>query len=218
MPDSLATLRDELRARLGMGAMAATSGPTIALLNSFLARAQSFIYWRYEHESWRRFWDLPITAAAGTLYNYPANAANETPEPRRIRSVHIVVGSQWIPMYEGIPPVDYTLVGLRYPSRYARRNQFEVWPAPDTNYTVKIEGLIALLPFALDADVATVDSDLVLNLALGYGKAHYRHADAKLALEQAMSQTRTLAGANVGNKRYIPGGGPRPPMVRPKLV
>lgn len=182
----LQVLRSELRARLGLSAVATTSGPNIALLNSLLARAQSWLYWNYSWDNIRRAWPVPLTVGLG-VYSYPTNGAAETVEQRRVVDIYLldVAGNFLSDMREGIPP------GLRGttvngpPTRYSQRGVgLTVWPAPDLGtYQLLIEGYKQLAPWAADTDLDTMDDDPILELAIAMGKFHYGQADAQVYIQ-----------------------------------
>ena len=49
----------------------------------------------------------------------------------------------------------------------------------------------------------TLDSDMVLHLAIANAKAHYRHEDAPVYGQQLERYLRNLKGAGLGNKRFV---------------
>src|SRR5579859_5955532 len=251
---------------LGISSKDAHEGPQRRLLNRFLIEAQRTLYWKYEFDALKRFWQL-FTAAGVNLYPYPgapsAWAANTntvvnqvvkdsnnnyqiagqtgmtgaappvwnavlngatvdngvtwinigavappSPEPRRFEKVSLIYNNSWLPMYEGINTEVYTLVATMYPRRYAhRQGMFEIWPTPDTQYTVMIRAYQALGVFAQDTDTLTLDRDVVFYTAIAAAKAspQINHKDAQVYGDQAAALLRNLIAANHGSKRYIPG-------------
>ncbi|HET9679407.1 MAG TPA: hypothetical protein VFP95_02465 [Gammaproteobacteria bacterium] len=206
MAKTLQNLRDQLRDRLGFAEMASSSGPTQLVLDSFLQGAQSQLYWQYEWEHLRRIWDIP-TVIATNQYAYPANADSESPEPRRILSVHAVDDAgRWVRLREGIDPALYSNTATAIPQRFARiGDKLEVWPVPDAVYTIKVEGFKALDAFSAASDTVTIDAELVFLLALANAKAHYGQADHQLYFNQVGTMLGQLRAANHGTGRYIPG-------------
>ena len=174
----LSALRVELRARLGLAAAADTFGPSTTILNSFLARAQNWLYWSYGWENLRRTWTF-ATIIGQAAYAWPVNGASEVCEPRRNLDVWLNNAGVVTELREGVP------LGLRGttanapPTRYWRNDQANLWPAPDSAaYSVDIEGYMALGPFAADTDTVTLDDEPVMELGIALGKFHYGQADA----------------------------------------
>ena len=168
-------------------------------------------------------WNVAVDGATvdnGVTWINLGPTAPPTPDPLRFYKVSLIYNNAWLPMYEGIRPEVYTLVATMYPRRYAhRQGMMEIWPSPDTQYTVMIEAYQALGAFALDTDTLTLDRDLVFLTAMAAAKAHpkFNHPDAALYAQMAMAQRRNLQAANHGNKRYVPGADPASP-VRPMPI
>ncbi|MGH3632695.1 MAG: hypothetical protein ACRDTS_01060 [Mycobacterium sp.] len=178
MSAQLSTLRTELRARLGLAAAADAYGPSQAILNSILARAQNWLYWQYDWEQLRRTWTF-ATVIGTQAYAWPSNGASEVCEPRKIIEAWLNNAGANAELREGVP------LGLRgdisqaTPTRYWRADQMYLWHVPDSAaYTVDVDGYKALAAFAADTDTVTLDDEAVMELALAIGKAHYRQTDA----------------------------------------
>ncbi len=201
----------EMSARLGFNAQTTLSTAVTNQLQWFLHDAQEQLYWQYEWEYLRTFW--PTTLVVGQQY-YPFSAMidgnGDVPEPRRMRSVHVVVSNLWTPLQEGINPALYTLTTTSIPVRYARVEQaangvdtLEIWPTPSTAYVIEVEGQIALRPFAASTDSTTLDERLVLLFALANAKAHYGMADAGAVMNNATALLNRLRAQNHGQRRYF---------------
>ena len=278
MNPQLLQLRDDMADILGVPPKDAHEGALRRQLNRFLIESQKVLYWKYEFDALKQFWQL-FTAQGVNLYPYPNAAmvwaantnvvvnqvlkdtnnnyqvAGQTgttgagvpvwnvaingatvdngvtwinigptalpvPNPRRFEKVSLIYNNAWLPMYEGIKPEVYTLVATMYPRRYAhRQGMFEIWPTPDTQYTVMIKAYQALGAFVLDTDTLTLDRDLVFLTAVAAAKAspRFNHKDAPLYAQMATEQRRALISANHGNKRYVPGGDPAFP-IRPMPI
>lgn len=182
---ALSTLRTELRARLGLAAVADTSGPSIAILNSILIRAQIWLYWAYGWEMLRRVWPINPLVIGTPGYPYPT-VNNETPEPRKIIDVSVNDATGNVTqLREGVPlSMKQGTIANALPTRYWRTNQINFWPAPDkTTYTVYIDGYKALAAFALDTDLNTIDDEPHMELAIALGKFHYGQQDGQAYLQ-----------------------------------
>jgi len=183
---ALSVLRTELRARLGLSAVADTSGPSQAILNSILARAQTWLYWAYNWEYLRRTWTITPLVIGTAAYAYPANGAGESPEPRKILDVSRDDSTGNVDtLRQGVSPsMKNSVTANGLPTRYWRTNLLNLWPAPDkTTYKVYIDGFMALKVFAADADTSTIDDGPLLDLAIALGKFHYGQADAQTYLQ-----------------------------------
>lgn len=239
-PRTLSDLRTELNARLGFAQQQVTGGPVGTLFDSFLQDAQEELYWQYTWDELRYIWAVPCVAsqnlyAVPPLYTSTPVGYAPTLEPRKILSVHCVVGTQWRPMQEGIDPALYTIsVTPTFPLRYARRgNQkqtdnpqmvspiFEVWPTPSGTPTLQFEGYQQLMPFAADGDYSTLDARMVFLYALAMAKAHLSQPDANAAAQAANAYLAKMRAADHGQRRYIPGDSraaylpPLPVLVNP---
>lgn len=202
---TLGDLKTELSDRLGYASMAVTDTPTIYLLTSFLQRAQEELYWMYSWEELLRKFSITVTGSA-VEYDWPSTTES-TPqplEPRRIISVFAKDDDRWLEMREGISPSDYNLTTTSRPTRYARRNKMEIWPTPDKEYEIKIEGYTKLKAFQANTDVATIDDQLILMMALANAKAHLGQPDANIYAQQVTAMLRRLRAYNHGNRRYVP--------------
>lgn len=267
-------LRDDLADIMDVAPKEAHEGAKRRLLNRFLIEAQRTLYWEYEFDALKRYWQL-FTVAGVNLYAYPGTPGNwaantnmvinqviydgtnyqsagrtgqtggaapawnaqlggatvdngvtwvnlgpttpPTPDPRRFDDIKIIYNNGWLRMREGIPSVAYTLTSTMLPRRYAhRQGLFEVWPSPDTVYTIEMHGYQALNAFTKDTDSLTIDRDLVFYSAVAAAKANpkFNHPDAKLYADTAAGMLRNLRAKNFGNKRFIPGGDPDLP-IRP---
>lgn len=194
MSETLSALRTELRAHLGFAAVASGSGPQDTLLDSFLTRAQEWLYWQYTWEHLRRAWTLSLTVGTGA-YAWPANAASETIEPRRLLSASLSDGTL---LREDVTPVNRTDTSQGKPGYYFRTDQFNVYPVPDQAYTAVLDGYRALSAFSADSDTTTVDPQMVLLLAIINAKTHYKQ-DAKVYEQQLTGLLQALGADNIND-------------------
>lgn len=191
---TLADLRTELRARLGFAAVASGSGPQDALLNSFLTRAQEWLYWQYSWEALRRTWSLSLTLGTGA-YAWPINAASETIEPRRLLSASLSDGTL---LREDVAPADRIATTQGKPAYYFRTDKINVYPVPDGVYTAVLDGYQALAAFAVGTDTTTLDAQAILLLAVINAKTHYKQ-DAKVYEQQLTGLLQALGADNISD-------------------
>jgi len=210
---TLGELRAELLSRLGFGAQGAAAGNLMRDADSYLRRAQNYLYWKYDFNELRQTFDYTVNPGQ-TLYDWRDDMA-----PRQIISLRVLYNTIWHPLQEGIEYFHDTVVDTRYyPQRYDRRAQLEIWPQPDAVYSLRVEYYQRLARFTQDGDRCTLDSDLVFNYALAKAKRHYRHPDASDYFDEVADFLRRLKSAEHGNKRYVVGEKPGAPMPRPVVV
>lgn len=210
---TLATLRGLLMRRLGFGNQLATPPPGMAeICDSFLYDANRMLFNRFTSLRTSRFfsWDLEEGV---NLYDVGENVEQATCtkilDVNKLEWVGIIrPGDLWVPLRYGIPPeLNSYEAASGYPVRYEIRQCIEVWPAPAaTEGQLVIKGGFGLLPFADDADVTSVDDQLVFLLALANAKAHYRQPDAANYVQQGEVLLQNLvAGTHAPGHNYIPG-------------
>ncbi len=210
-PDK-ATL-SELRTKLLSGLGFSAQGTVIPIANSFLARAQEYLYWEYEFNELRLVTDY-TTGVGETLYDY-----HDTVHPDQIIEVRVLYNDVWIPMEEGIEYYHDTVVGNRYyPRRFDRRAQLELWPEPDAQYAFQVEHYQRLGRFTQNSDRCTVDEFLILNLALAWAKEHYGQDDAATYYKMVEINLKRRRRATHGEKRYVVGAVERSPLPKPVVV
>ncbi len=227
---TLAELRVRVLQRLGFGAQTANPPPGMAdLIDEFLESAQTQLYKRYPELETER-WFTWISVVGERFYSVAANAEQDGTElpictkvldARRITWVGIEdANKSWFPLTSGINPRRYTSADqVGFPDSYEIRQEIEIFPAPDSvNYKIRIKGHFGLLDFAIDADVTTIDPELIFLLALANAKAHYQQTDAQNYFAQATAYLGLLTAGSHGTQRYVPGTVEVPPETRPVLL
>jgi len=209
---NLGQLRSNLRDGLGQTVGASANTP---LLNGILHRSQVFLFKRMSDKE-RTTQDESVIAQTGQeKYDWP-----DTIDPKKTMEIWVEDTSDtdfnMYPMIEGIERRHYgqqSTVEQDRPRRYERRAQLEVWPLPDSNtYTFHIEGQLRLGAFSVDTDLATLDQDLILQLALANAKAHYRQPDANAIADQFTLELKAENADNLGHQRFVrPNGSSRKP-------
>ena len=223
--DTLSDLRLRVLIRLGFANQAANPPPGMALLvNDFLESAQTFLYKRYLQLSSKRYFRWKINPGQ-RFYGFGDN--DESPltgltlDP--LKSVDWV-GIQdsrnvWYPMIQGIPPQLFTMITKPWrPARYEFGRAIEIYPMPDQTYWLWVKGSAALMPFTLDTQSTSIDSELIFLWALGNAKAHYGQPDASNVAAQANAYKAELIAGTHQTAHYLPGTIAVPPAVRPTLI
>ncbi len=195
-----------------------------SLVNDFLESAQTYLYRRYLQLHTKRLFrwkinpgqrfysikDSDENATEGVLMDYA-----KTVEWVGIQDSRNV----WYPMIQGIPPQLYTMITKPWrPARYEIRGGIEIYPTPDQTYWLWIKGHFGLMPFSLDENSTTIDSELVFLHALANAKAHYGQPDASNVEAQANAYRAELVASTHQTAHYLPGTIAVPPAVRPTLI
>ena len=232
--DTLANLRSRIMVRLGFANQAANPPPGMAaLVNDFLISAQRYLYKRYlQLHTKRKFrWKVNPGQRFYSLQDSDQDTlwTNDIGQPQLNPTLDIAkriewAGIQdsrnvWYPIIQGIPPQLYTMITKPWrPARYEIRNCIEVYPAPDQTYFLWMSAHFGLMPFAIDADKTTIDSELVFLFALANAKAHYGQPDANNIAAEADAYRKELIASTHQTAHYIPGTIAVPPAVRPTLI
>ncbi|MGH7194154.1 MAG: hypothetical protein ACREJM_11600 [Candidatus Saccharimonadales bacterium] len=185
MATTLLNLRDLLADALGFSSLEANDAPMRFNLNQFLSRAQSYLYWNYGWQALRNVYAITPTIIGTAVYAWPAAPAPGL-EPRKIVNAGLITAAGAASVLrEGIPPsLLFGTTTNAPPTRYARGPQLTLWPPPDlATYTIKFDGYQLLAAFAVDTDVATLDQDIIMELAIGLAKLHYKQMDGSAAIQ-----------------------------------
>lgn len=185
-----------------------------ALCTGFLQDAQRQIIRRYpalrmdRWFSWslvegERFYDLPDNdeQAEG------ADQCTKELDPLAIKWVGVTQGTTRYALRRGIPPqvLDYDTTSS-WPSCYEIKQCIELWPAPAaTEGTLRIRAGFKATAFAADADLPSIDDELVFLLALANAKAHFKQADAGDIVRQFEIHLQGIVAGGHGGMRYVPG-------------
>ena len=201
---NLGSLRKELKDRLGFGAIGASAGANNSLLDSMLRSAQELLYWEYTPRSTIETDSTVISQDGQNSYTWPDDVHIDRIISIVVEDTSESAPNRW-PLVEGIEwTEDNYNTPKDKPRRYEVRASLEIWPQPDgNNYTFHIEHIKRLANFLLDGDFATVDADVILMLALGNAKSHYRHPDAGVYNQQMLRMLGRLKKSEHGNKRYV---------------
>lgn len=223
--DTLANLRKRLLIELGFATQSANPPPGMVLYcNEKLYAAQKWLYRKYPALNTRRFfrWKLIPGQRFYSLKDNDDDPINNYKlDPlKTIEWVGVQdTRNVWYPLIEGIPPQLYTMLTKPWrPARYTIRQGIEVYPAPDQTYWLWMRGHLGLMAFAVDADITTLDSELVFLYALAQAKAHYGQPDANNIAAMANSYRGELIAGTHKTAHYVPGTTQVPPAVRPTLI
>lgn len=208
---TLGELRSDLSRRLGFGAQG-SSGINSALLDSFLLNAQEQLFASFEWRN-RITYDEKQTNIGQTQYDWATDC-----DPTHIREIAVYDGSRWVPMKEGITFDMRSFDQQTIPSHYERYEQMEVWPAPDSQYTIRRYYVAKPSRFTQDNDRASIDDGLIFLHALTNAKLHYRQEDGQAYANQLNSMLDKLKAKNRGRAVVSRRGSSSETPARPRQV
>jgi hypothetical protein len=185
---TLGSLRADLLARLGMGAMGASGGANQSLMDSLLRDAQLQLY---RKQDWKHLQDYhdTTTGIGQNLYDYPTAGTMDTATGcalyKRVLRVETNVSGQFVEIREGITTSMWSTMDTQgQPQRFERFKQVMIYPKANAAYTLRFWFVADMKPLTQENDVCTLDDEMVLLHAVANGKAHYRQPDAPIYAEQ----------------------------------
>lgn len=211
---TLAELRAEVLARLGMGAMGASGGANQVLIDSFLRNGQAQLYWM---QDWRRltWYEDKETDAGQNQYDYPEACARD----QRVLRIEVLYAGQYVELREGIDTAHWSTMDTKGPpARFERLQQLLIYPKADAAYTLRAWYVADLGRFTQSNDRATLDDELILLHATTMAKAHYRQPDAQLYQGQLDVQLARIRGQSFGSNGVYRRGGAPAPERRPAVL
>ena len=226
--ETLSTLRNRLLARTGYAAQLASLPPGVsALYDDFLLSAQRHLYRYFKALQTERFFTYQLEVGDRYLTfgsNIDGNAL--TLDPRKITGAWIQdLNDRWYPLGRGIDPARYTLANnTGWPSSFEARDVFELFPAPQARYLLRVKGSFGLQAFAADGDYTTIDAEAVFLWALGLAKLEKGDRDAGDPTRmtgyfgQARQQVLKIVASGHSGRRYIPKDGRAINRAQPTMV
>lgn len=210
---TLSELLDALRGEANMSMFAghhqATRDNQIHLLN----RVQEQLYNAHDWPALTVERDVPLLHGE-RFYEYPEDLNFE-----RISGAFSKNGTLWYALKYGISVADYNSLGgdethtnanvMRWRHHADETRQFEVWPVPSEDNTLRFRGVKALKRMVADTDKCILDSVAITMFAAAELLARAKSEDAQLKLQNAQTYVRTLKaqqGAGKSNT-FILGGG-----------
>lgn len=218
---TLESLRTELLARLGMGAMGASGGANLTAIDSFLRNGQAQLY---RMQDWRHLTDYQdkTLGTAQNLIDYPtAGVMNgkSCARDKRVLKVETTYSGQYLQLEEGITTDMWsTMETQSSPERYERYAQLLIYPKANQVYTVRVWFVADLDPFTEADDTATLDDEMILLHALANAKAHYRQPDAPTYQGQLNTLLASLRGQSFGENGVYRRGESPAPLRKPAVV
>jgi hypothetical protein len=214
----------DLRAELGQSLSPAQATQIAPAHRVRLQRVQRVLWADFAWPHLRTRYDVAL-AAGQRYYDLPTGLVLE-----RVEKVEVQWGTHWYPLSRGIGADEYNAFdsaedersepALRWEA--APNGQFEIWPlaASDTTQMVRFTGIAGLAAFVDEADVCTLDRDLIVltaasELARDAAEAQKFGARAKRLYDQLKGNAE-FGGArafNLNGDGSRPGRWPTPPRV-----
>ncbi len=220
---TLTNLLAMLNAELGNSTVTNTARDAEYMV--LLSNKQKWFTTEYDWPFLERRWD--VLSPANTQYvTFPTTddaGVSTIPNFERMPQVDVHWNNVWQPVKYGISideynALDYSLAqqsdpiqrwrASSNPNEPSNPNQFEVWPVPVTNQTVRFIGQRTVLPLAIGTDTADLD-DMLLVLAVAAEKlTRAKQADAQMKLTEVMRRLQwTKQNYPTRDKRRLLGGG-----------
>lgn len=215
----LTVLIDKVRYECRHSSNLSSNPQTRDHIKHLLQRTQEMLYDSYDWPFANIHRDIATTAGQ-RYYNFHADLPLEN-----VTDAHARWGNDWLPLLYGITPAHYSAydsdAGIRADPVQAWApydNQFEIWPIPQSNGTLRMRGRKKLAALVADADTAVLDDQLlVLSVAAELLKAQDAKdaADKQTAADRRLRYLRTRLG---GEKRapFVLGGGNPDGRSRPR--
>lgn len=206
---TLAECRTDMLVMLGRGNQLANPGAGVALLiDTHLRNAQKLLFQRCSWLVTERYYSWPLLVGV-RLYGFQNTAESCASKfnPTKVSWVGVVRDRIWMRLVGGIDPAMHsydTISGI--PQRYDIRQCIEVWPPPDiTEGSLVIKGNFGLDPWTADDQRATIDDNLICQLAIATLKQHFRQPDADTYVSTAEVLLNNLIAGSHATNHYVPG-------------
>lgn len=193
------TMVERLRAETRQSTQLSVGTDSLPHVKQILRRVQETLYTDPANDwSFLRVVASKAISAGDRYYDFPL-----TLNPDRVEKVVVMWGSQPVPLIRGIDFPEYALRDSDEDERAdpvqnwdlrwtGSATQFEVWPLPATNGTVKFRGLRPLNDLVDDTDTCDLDDTLIILFAAAEILAAQESKDASAKLSQAQSHLRAL--------------------------
>ncbi len=202
-------LREMLRAEIGASSSVAMGVNTLNQYDHVLRRTQDRLWAEHNWEFGSIERDEPLIAGE-RYYAFDSDIDFD-----RIVSAHVKWNGVWHPLEYGIDQNNYNAQDSDEDERqdpvlrwnHFEDNQFEVWPIPATNSTLRFRAYRKLPALISPSDTAVLDDNLIVLYAAAelLGRSGAKDAPAKLAQAQALFNK--FKGHTLKKDRFIFGGG-----------
>lgn len=208
--ETLASLRDQLRAEIGASASPAMGQNVVHQMNHILNRNQERLWSDFDWPQLEIERDIPMVD--GQRYYSLGQDIDYT----RIISVDVKYSGSWRPVHFGINTDNYNELDPEEGDKQdpvlawntSEDGNIEVWPTPASTGSTKMRfRAIRKLPkMSADTDVALLDDKLIVLFSAADMLSHAKAPDAGVKLQLANSHYARLRGHSGKNKVTIYGG------------
>lgn len=212
---TLSELVRQLRVELGHPVSPAVGGETADHLKVALDSAQKELADEYDWPFLKTHRDKTINSGI-RYYDFPADIPAEN-----VTGVEYLWNNQYHPVSYGIDPSHYNqfnsddnvradpvLRWRHYQPENEENNQFEVWPLPAGNGSIRFHGTRALNPLVNNEDTADLDDILIVRMAaLNLTSDEKKLRRFANRFERRLIRVRAKWSASPGQAPIVPGGG-----------
>jgi hypothetical protein len=200
--DTLDILVKMLRAELGISTNQSMGVNAVEPLQYLLRRVQRQLY---DEHDWPQFIiDSDETILTGERYY----TFNSDVNFDRIFGAWVNWSDDWYPLEYGITPEQYNCFDSDNDEgsdpvqrwRHYEGNQFEIWPIPTVDTTIRFQCIKVLSDLNAGTDTCDLDADLIVLFAAAEKAAQEGKKDAQFKLAAAQKRLQTLKGNNSKNR------------------
>jgi hypothetical protein len=194
---SLQEVRKEILIRLGFSDTQGHDNNKL-LIDGIIEHAQNQLFFQYDFGKIRKVSSQDVVAGS-VLYDFPTDC-----DYRQLVDIVITDDSgRYKRLTNGVNYLDENETTRSIPTKYdVRDGQLLVNPMPDKTYSIRFEYFKKPATLTQDADLLTVDDEIVFLLALVDVKNHYR-LDSQIEQQQFKAQLEKKRDAVLGMKRYF---------------
>lgn len=210
---TLSEMLDMLKAEANLSMNIAHGQSQLDAHKQILRRVQEELYVQHDWPSLAVSRDKTLTAGVKN-YEFPDDMDFES-----VNKVHARNGSEWQELDYGIEPEDLNLYNsdddfrtyppLKWEINPDETRQFEVWPIPSQEGTLRLSGRKRLGQLRDLTDKSTLDATMIVLFAAAEILARAKAEDAQIKLTKAQGMFTALKRRQGANKRkpFVMGGG-----------
>lgn len=204
-PRQLQQLVAELRSEIGHAASIALGVQQQEMLSQTLRRVQEELWVDHDWEHLQTEIDDPIPTGV-RFHVFPAGMSFE-----RAVTAYVRDSARWVPVRYGIAPENYNIHdsdagALSSPIQAWQQRatgQYEVWPVPDRDQTLRFVGTAALTPMVSSSDLSTLDGTLIVLFAAAEILTRQDAKDAQIKMQRASRYLNRIRMLQSTHKRKI---------------
>lgn len=210
-------LIDMLRAEIGQSLDRSVGTNNLDSLKYALRNSYAWLYDSYDWPHLKIYRDEALKAGE-KFYSFDPDLPYDN-----VEGVWAQDAGDWVPVSYGITPVHYNTYGTerRDPvERWAVRDsgQYEVWPTPESDGTLRMYGLKKFVQLREEDDVCQLDDLTVVLMAAFPILAKAESGAAQVVADRLQVRLNRIRSKGTATKRapFVLGGSPVVPMSRPR--